>query len=138
MGLATLVPTTFTSTERNEEMNGPIRTATLVLVAAAVGFTSPGVASAEPKEWEIGAYDECVRSFNDNPNDSEANHKRWVDHMKMCCDKSGGIYQYSGQGGCVASKDQPQEWQRSSNLPTETLTPDVDVPPGAITQNLEP
>jgi hypothetical protein len=140
MGLATLVPTTFTSTERNEEMNRPIRTATLALVAAAVGFTSPAVASAEPKEWDIGAYDQCVSSFDGNPAASAADNKRWVDHMKMCCEKTGGVYKYSGPGGCESPpKDQPEAWTPPSGLPTQTLTSDpVRVPPGSITQNLEP
>jgi hypothetical protein len=135
MGLHTLVPTTYTSTERDEEMNGPIRTATLAIVAAAFALASPAVASAEQKEWDIGAYDQCVSSFDGNPSTSAADYKRWQDHMKMCCEKTGGVYKYSGTGGCESPpKDQAQEWRRPSDLPTETLTPVVDVPPGAITQ----
>jgi hypothetical protein len=77
---------------KEEEVNRPIRTATLALVAAAVGFTSPAIASAEPKEWDIGAYDQCVSSFDGNPAASAADNKRWVDHVKVCCEKTGGVY----------------------------------------------
>jgi hypothetical protein len=140
MGLATLIPTTFTSTETNEEMNRPIRTATLAFVAAAVGFTSPAIASAEPEEWDIGAYDQCVSSFDGNPAASAADNKRWVDHMKRAAKKQGAFTKYSGSGGCESPpKDQPEAWTPSSGLPTQTLTSGpVRVPPGSITQNLEP
>lgn len=114
-------------------MNGPICTATLAVAAVAVALASP-VASAEPREWDIGVYDQCVGSFDGNPATSAADYKRWVDHMKMCCDKSGGIYKYSGSGGCESPpKDQPQEWRPPGGLPAGRLTPIVDLPPGVIT-----
>jgi hypothetical protein len=115
-------------------MNGPIRIAALAIAAAAGAIASP-VASAEPKEWDIGVYDQCVGSFDGNPATSAADFKRWEDHMKMCCDKSGGVYKYSGNGGCESPpKDQPQEWRPPGGLPTQTLQPVVGLPPGAITQ----
>jgi hypothetical protein len=115
-------------------MTGPARTTTLVIAAAAIALGSPAVATAEPKEWDIGTYDQCVRSFSDDPNASAATHQRWKDHMKMCCDKSGGVYQYSGQGGCVAPpKEQAEVWRPPGGLPAGTLTPIVDLPPGVIT-----
>ena len=119
-------------------MTGSIRTATLVIAAAAVAIASP-VASAEPREWDIGAYDQCVGSFDGNPATSAADFKRWEDHMKMCCDKSGGVYKYSGNGGCESPpKDQAEVWHPPGGLPAGTLTPVIDLPPGTITENLEP
>ncbi|MDT5003041.1 MAG: hypothetical protein QOJ24_217 [Mycobacterium sp.] len=115
-------------------MTGPIRAATLAITAAAVAFASPAVATAEPREWDIGAYDQCVGSFDGNPATSAADYKRWEDHMKMCCDKSGGVYKYSGNGGCESPpKEQAEAWHPDSVLPSQTLTPVMDLPAGTIT-----
>ncbi len=83
-------------------MNSTLRTATLALLAAGITLTFPAVATAEQKEWDIGGYDQCIGSFDGNPLDSPAEHQRWADHMKMCCEKTGGIFNYAGAGGCVA------------------------------------
>jgi hypothetical protein len=92
IGPPTLVPTTSPSSEGNEEMTGPIRTATLALVAAAVASASPAVAAAEPKEWGIGTYDQCTASY---PYDRQENIARWYDHLKYCCLKTGGVWEGS-------------------------------------------
>jgi hypothetical protein len=115
-------------------MTGPIRTATLALVATAVAFASPAVAAAEPKEWDIGTYDQCTASY---PYDRQENIARWYDHLKYCCLKTGGVWEGSK---CVAPpKDQAEAWTPPSDLATQTLTPGpIYVPPGTITQNLEP
>ena len=87
---------------------------------------NPAVACAVPNdEWDIGAYDQCVASFDGNPLDSDAEHKRWQDHMKYCCEKSGGVFNYAGPGGCVAPPANPAQGP-------------VAPPGGVATQTLEP
>lgn len=97
------------------------------LITAAVALAYPAGAFAQPSsgEWDVGAYDQCVGSFDGNPLDSDAEHKRWEDHMKMCCEKTGGIFNYAGAGGCVAPPANPAQTRR-------------DVPPVVVTQTLEP
>ncbi|WP_123026158.1 hypothetical protein [Mycolicibacterium stellerae] len=115
-------------------MTGPIRAAKLAIAVAAVALASPAVATAEPKEWDIGAYDQCKASY---PYDRQDNIGRWYDHLKYCCIKTGGVWAGSK---CVAPpKEQAEEWTPPSDLSTQTLTPDpVYVPPGSTIQNLEP
>ena len=38
-------------------------------------------------------------SFDGIPSQSDADYKRWTDHMKMCCERTGGIFRYAGAGG---------------------------------------
>jgi len=66
------------------------------LMTAVFALAFPAAAAAQPNtgEWDIGAYDQCIGSFDGNPLDSPAEHKRWEDHMKMCCEKTGGIFNY--------------------------------------------
>jgi hypothetical protein len=108
-------------------MTGSIRTATLVIAAAAIALASPAVATAEQKEWDIGGYDQCKASY---PYDRQENIARWYDHLKYCCLKTGGVWEGSK---CVAPpKEEAAEWTPPGGLPTGTLTPIVDLPPGVI------
>lgn len=101
-----------------------MKSAVFALAAAAIALASPAVATAEPKEWDIGAYDQCLRSFDGNPNASTAELERWRDHLKMCCEKTGGIYKYSGPGGCVAPPAEQAEWTRDpGRLPVGVFEP---------------
>lgn len=111
-------------------MNSPMRTATLAFVTAAVALASPAVATAESKEWDIGAYDQCVASFDGLPASNADDHKRWVDHMKMCCEKTGGIFSYAGPGGCVAPPAEPAKVTRSpGRIPVHVFTQDLTAAP---------
>ncbi|QZT64372.1 hypothetical protein [Mycolicibacterium austroafricanum] len=103
--------------------------AVLLAVTATLGgsaWISPTEACAAPNdEWDIGAYDQCVGSFDGIPSQSDADYKRWTDHMKMCCERTGGIFRYAGAGGCVAP-------------PAEPAAGGPVVPPGVATHTLEP
>ena len=40
--------------------------------------------------------------------------------MKMCCDKTGGIYKYSGNGGCESPpKEEAELWRPAAVYPPE-------------------
>ncbi len=99
--------------------------AALITAAAALAYPAGAFAQPNTGEWDVGAYDQCIGSFDGNPLDSPAEHKRWEDHMKMCCEKTGGIFNYAGAGGCVAPPANPAQTRR-------------DLPPGVIVQTFEP
>jgi len=110
--------------KRNEEMKTIISTAASVVFAAAgIALALPAVASAlpdTPGEWDIGAFDRCVNSgenqLPDKPNAQE-------DHIRYCCENSGGIW--SG-GKCVAPPAEPAEagWTRTpGRIPVGVFEP---------------
>ncbi len=62
--------------------------AALFAVAAMLGgspFGEPAVANAAPREWDIGAYDECVQNGLEAGMDPEV-------VAFNCCDESGGVW----------------------------------------------
>ena len=66
----------------------PKRIKRLAAAALMVGVTigAAAVASAEPREWDIGEYDSCVSAGNGhNYSDAE-----WDAHYQYCCYISGG------------------------------------------------
>jgi hypothetical protein len=94
----------------------PIAAATVAAGALAVGalaLTAP--ANSEAREWDIGAYDQCVGAFDGVPSVSAADYERWEDHMKLCCDRTGGVFRYAGANGCVAPP--AEEAERRPTLP---------------------
>jgi hypothetical protein len=104
-------------------------TSAAAIVATAVALASTVVASAEPREWDIGGYDQCKASY---PYDRQADVGRWYDHLKYCCLKTGGVWDGAK---CVSPpKDEPKDWRPPLDLPSGPLTPVVDLPPGVITQ----
>ena len=105
-----------------------ITAATAAAVAAAgIALTVPAIASAQP-EWDLGAYDQCVGSFDGNPSTSAADYKRWQDHMKMCCEKTGGVFKYAGPGGCVAPPAEPQKFT-SRVIPSDVIRHELTAAP---------
>lgn len=73
-----------------------------VLLAAAAtlrgsAIGDPATACAAPREWDIGAYDQCVKSgLGKGYNDVE-----WEEHEHQCCLDSGGVWNLE-QGKCQA------------------------------------
>ncbi len=111
-------------------MNTPLRTPILAVLAATVALGCPAVATAESKEWDIGAYDQCVGSFDGKPASNAEDHKRWVDHMKMCCEKTGGVFKYAGSGGCEAPPAEPAKVTRTpGRIPVGVFTQDLTAMP---------
>ena len=101
---------------------------------AAAALASSALANAAP-EWDVAAWDQCVAPFDGNPNSSQAEYERWVDHLKYCCEKTGGVFTGPGPGSCVAppadaAESQPgSQWRPpAGSIPTLMLTPDPDNP----------
>lgn len=89
-------------------------------VAAAVanaGIGQPSTACAEPQEWDIQSYDDCVwKHLGDITND--------VDDLTVkhdCCLQSGGVWK-AAEGKCVAPPANPAQ-QVPGNAPTHTFQP---------------
>jgi hypothetical protein len=110
-------------------------------VASAIALSFPATASAVP-EWDIGMYDQCVGSFDGDPLDSPAEHQRWSDHMKDCCEKTGGIFKYAGAGGCVAPPAEQTHKTVQGTAPVKVFEPaspwTTRVPGGVVLQPLTP
>lgn len=101
--------------------------ATLVAAAAALGGSAvgdPTVACAAPREWDIGAYDECTTRINDMANRGIIQRGRdFVSYQEFCCTKSGGDWN-SETGSCQAP---PAEQDAQTG-------PQVNLPPGGVPQ----
>jgi hypothetical protein len=65
-----------------------VRATTIAFAAAAVAFASPAVATAESREWDIGAYDQCWNSGLGKGFTQE----EFDEHVHHCCVNSGGIW----------------------------------------------
>ncbi|MFY9918865.1 MAG: hypothetical protein WAL26_10745 [Mycobacterium sp.] len=114
----------------------------VALAAAGIALTFPAAASAlpdTPGEWDIGAYDRCVNSgenqLPDKPNAQE-------DHIRYCCENSGGIWNAAAKK-CVAPPAEPADapvTKGPGRIPTGVLEPvrptTTRVPGGIFVQNL--
>ena len=98
-------------------MKKSIRTALLNLTAVSIALASPAVSTAEPKEWDIEAYDQCMASFKGKRSEQPG---LWYQHLEKCCKESGGVWVATK---CVAPPaEQPAEW-----------TPEPEqIPPGVL------
>jgi hypothetical protein len=114
------------------------------LFAAVVAFAHPGVATAADNEWDIGSYDDCIRTAKEMWLADEISLKEYEELQDGCCITSGGIVDYSTGGWCRAPG---RDGQKVINPgATQPLTPDQTGPPprrvvpptGTITQDLEP
>lgn len=106
----------------------------------AFGFSAEAVALPDtPGEWDIGAFDRCVNSgenqLPDKPNAQE-------DHIRYCCENSGGVWDAAGKK-CVAPPAEPAEapiTKRAPVGPLQVLEPSrpttTRVPGGIFVQNL--
>ena len=77
-----------------------------VMALSSIGFGHPAIASAEPGEWDIGAYDDCMKQPPVEPNESAQTH------MAYCCIISGGQPD-STETKCVAPAGNAQGPQQS-------------------------
>lgn len=70
--------------------------AALLAAATALGvvFADPAIASAAPKEWDIGTYNDCIQQLQDDSGPSYA-------VLTFCCAFSGGVWN-EAKGECVA------------------------------------
>jgi hypothetical protein len=94
-----------------------------IAAAGALGgsaLADPAHACAAPREWDIGAYDQCL---NDGLGKGY-NEEEWLNHQALCCWATGGDWN-AAQGKCQAPPAEPA--QRPGMAPR----------PGVI-QTLEP
>ena len=96
------------------------------------GIVMPATACAAPDEWDVGAYDKCVASALKKYQTGQITFQQYNGSVKDCCWSTSG--RWSDTQGCVAP---PKDQAADSVLPTQTLTPVIDLPPGTITENLE-
>ncbi|MGZ4564624.1 MAG: hypothetical protein ACXVX6_13895 [Mycobacterium sp.] len=101
--------------------------AALITAAAALGYPVGAFAQPNTGEWDGGAYDQCIKSWNTgNTGNTGSKPSDFYDHQRYCCEKSGGIWAGAGgPGSCVAPPANPAHTRR-------------DLPPGVIVQTFEP
>ena len=108
----------------------------IVLAVGAVVLGHSATASAAPKEWDIGAYDDCIKAADELFLEGKINAATHLELTNGCCVTSGGVLGPPPAylcGAPAANRVPP------SNLPTQTLTPaPATAPPGDITQTFAP
>lgn len=115
-----------------------------IAAAATVGGIAVGdlaIASAEPREWDIANYDQCVANVNAAEDKGEISHASASELRRSCCETWGGVAQGTPEGGfkCVAPPMEAVSRPIPPGAITHDLTPDpVTAPPGDITQPLVP
>lgn len=111
-----------------------------IVAAGALGgsaLAEPAHACAAPREWDIGAYDQCL---NDGLGKGY-NEEEQLNHQALCCWATGGDWN-AAQGTCQAPPAEPT--QRPAIAPgviTQTLepvTPPVIRNPGVVTGTFSP
>lgn len=111
-----------------------------IAAAATIGGTAFGdlaVASAEPREWDIANYDECVRKVNAAEWKGEISAASGTQLRRECCTRWGGIAAPTPEGGfqCVAPPKEAAGRTIPPGVITNDLTPaPVTLPSGDITQ----
>ena len=115
----------------------PIMPAALCAAAVGAALTVPAIASAEPREWDIEAYDKCIHDADEAGGKSgNFTADELVAAYAACCINSGGAL---GKGNvCEASADLqtgPQINLPPGGLPTLTAVPTTSTP---STVNLTP
>jgi hypothetical protein len=108
-------------------MSSALLTAALALGALGAEAT----AGAEPREWDIGAYDACTKKADQDWMSDKISWPEYLELRRGCCSTSGGIVQPTGNGGfvCVAPP---------ANAETQPTLPGEAPPPVVATQNPAP
>lgn len=119
--MPSLSPRTTTSTRWRR-----ILPAALCAAALGAALTVPAIASAEPREWDIEAYDKCMHEAD---NSGIIDPDELVAAYAACCLKSGGAL--GKDNVCEASADLqtgPQINLPPGGLPTLTAVPPTPTP----------
>ncbi|KUH74154.1 hypothetical protein AU184_25585 [Mycolicibacterium novocastrense] len=66
-------------------------------IAVAIGVLVPPGVSQAKDEWDIGAYDTCIKAAQDRLNADKISPSQYYDELRFCCDMSGG--QWAGGNG---------------------------------------
>lgn len=108
----------------------------IVIAVGAIMLGNSATVNAAPKEWDIGAYDDCVRAAEFLFFKGKINSATLLELRNGCCINSGGVLGPPPANVCgapAANRVPP------SKLPTQTLTPSLaTAPPGDITQTFAP
>jgi len=118
------------------------RSGLITLIAAgviAIGY--PAIAGADPNngggtgggEWDIGAYDSCLRNHPPYYSDSDK-----LDHYIQCCASTGGVWSFRRQmygavcarSGATARSDTPLVGSRPVQQQPPPPNPTAPVNPG--------
>lgn len=106
-----------------------IAPAALLAAAATLGGSAvgdPAIACAEPREWDIGAFDQCIEAADDAwANDPTINHDELAYH---CCKSTGGDWD-EARKSCVAPP---------ADAEAQPTQPGVAPRPGVAEQPAEP
>lgn len=115
-----------------------IRTASVAAFAAsAVALAFPAMASAAEREWDIGAYDQCLTDGNGKGQ----TYDEMTKHRAKCCVSSGGVWNAAENKCQSPPKEERANITQQDDLPTYTLEPSAPrvtrTPSGVITTTLE-
>jgi hypothetical protein len=107
------------------------RSGLITLIAAgAIALGWPAIAGADPNngggpgggEWDIGAYDSCLRNHPPYYSDSDK-----LDHYIQCCASTGGVW--SSGGKCTAPSAQGAGQPQGPIPPLVGSRPEQQQPP---------
>jgi hypothetical protein len=96
----------------------PIVFAAAMLAAPVAGDPPPAV--AEPREWDIGLFDACIKYTDNLYVAGEITYEESLVRADDCCESSGGVVD-PGHGGCTAPAVAPS----SPAAPPTENAPDV-------------
>ena len=82
-------------------------------LALGLSWSAPAIAEANNDSWDIGEYDSCIKMPYDK---IDVLTSDYVEHIRYCCHKSGGIW--TGRK-CVAPPASPP--QSTSSVPKPGL-----------------
>ncbi len=102
---------------------------------SASAFGDPAVACAEPREWDIGHYDDCVAYALADYQTGKSSFQDYNANVMLCCQLSGGDWN-GANGSCQApAGEQAQEAERQPAPPPPEegmiFWPGSQVPPPA-------
>lgn len=104
-----------------------IRFASAIVLAGATLTISttdePVIATAAPKEWDIGAYDRCMKNEMEMV-DIVPDYPAYQAHQ-YCCDLSGGVWDPTGPGWGTCGAPPAVAADTPSTAPQEAVDPDV-------------
>lgn len=122
----------------------------LLVAGVTVGGMTAAAAHALPdREWDVGAYDDCVRKADNDYVNGVTNDRQYGANLRLCCLNSGGVWSgptvgtltYGGCGAPPARTDEgapiaPGATEGVSDDPTGSPLPTPSprpTPPGAPT-----
>jgi hypothetical protein len=122
----------MTSAKRPPKLALWRRVAPAALCTAALSiatFGVPGIANAEPREWDIEAYDNCIKANADEDGTITGGA------YDKCCTDSGGVLVDAGpyQNKCTAPPAEPAELRPGlapqPGMTIQTVPPTTTPPP---------